>query len=135
MSPLDLRNRGFPRYAHPEGLVASTFFAILYNKRALTKREKTEIVNSAIFHGLMQKAPVDECGVQVCRHYRTKKILQSKAGVIVTRKGEKYWQQSVQPAIPEHVSDLGYAGKDSHSQSKKFSREELIRRRKPNVRK
>ena len=127
----DYYARGFPKSADPEGILACTFYAVLHNKRALTKREHDRIVAAAIFHGLMQRAPFDEVGVRVCQHYRTKRIEHSRTGVIVTPKGQKYWRLSVRPNIPEHIGDLGYGEKLSYKQSKNYDCNELLRRRKP----
>ena len=103
--------KGFPKSVHHKSLVACAFFAILHNRRALTKREKFAIVSPAIKFGLIMEAPVDEYGVQVCQQYRKKRIEQSKTGFIMTPKGKSYWQRSVRPNIPDHISDLGYAEK------------------------
>ncbi len=134
MSPRQQRpeyiEKGFPKDVAPNTLLACAFWAVLHNTRALTEREQTAIVPSALRHGFMRKAPLDETGVRVCQHYRTKKIQQSRTGVYVTRKGVKYWVVSIRPNVPDGVQ-LGYAQKFTPAlMSKKYSIEELTRRRK-----
>lgn len=134
MSPTYRRSvymeKGFPKDVAPNTLLACVFWAVLYNVRTLTPREQGKIVPAALRHGFMRKAPLDETGVQVCQHYGTKKIQQSKAGVYVTPKGVRYWMVSIRPNIPVGVV-LGYAQKYvPRLLSKKYSIEELARRRK-----